>query len=310
MQFEPITPSDYQRLKRFFKRQEYRICEYSLASIAVWSNSEYQLFGATYDETLIVCAEFKKNKRDRHLMLPISSSRSFSPKDLHDLAQHLKFENFWFVPDDYLHQYGIDQVESYFSIAEQKKFNDYIYMTSDLTRLKGNKYSKKRNLIKQFKKKYLDKGRVKIEPITSVVAPDCIEFLEKWCEERGCDQGKEEEIDLSCEREAAINALENIDMLEVEGILLRIDDVVSAFGIASRLTETMGALHFEKAFARVKGLYQYFDNVCAKRLFEGYQYINKESDMGIPGIAKAKRSYHPVMMVKSYKLTVNQNPAE
>lgn len=304
MKFKPIKPSDYPRLKQFFDHQKYDICEYSLDSISVWSNSEYQLFHAVWDETLIICAEFKINQQNRHLMLPVSPTRSFTPKELYDLAQHLKFENFWFVPESYLHQHGIAQVKSYFSLAEQKKYHDYVYLTGDLAQLKGNKYSKKRNLIKQFERKYLDKGRVKTEGITSVFAPECIEFLEKWCKERECDLDKEDNLELACEKEAAINALENIDILGANGLLLRIDDVVSAFGIAARLTETMGALHFEKAYADVKGLYQYFDNLCAKHLFKEYQYINKESDMGIPGIAKAKRSYHPVKMIKSYKLTV------
>ncbi len=304
MKFNPITPSDYPKLKPFFDHQKYDICEYSLASISVWSNSEYQLFSAVRDETLIICAEFKTNQQDRHLMLPVSPSRSFTPKELYNLARHLKFENFWFVPESYLHQHGIDQVTSYFSLSEQKKYHDYVYRTSDLAQLKGNKYSKKRNLIKQFKRKYQDKGRVKTEKITSAFASECIEFLEKWCEERECDKDKENNLDLSCEKEAAINALKNIDMLGANGLLLRIDDAVSAFGIAAHLTETTGALHFEKAYANVKGLYQYFDNLCARLLFKEYEYINKESDMGIPGIAKAKRSYHPVKIIKSYKLIV------
>ena len=141
-----------------------------------------------------------------------------------------------------------------------------------------------------------------MEPITAAVSSDCIEFLEKWCEEHDCGNKEQHKLDLSCEREAAINALEHIDILGVNGLLLRIEGIVSAFAIASHLTETTGALHFEKAFANVKGLYQYFDNLCAKRLFSGYRYINKESDMGLEGLAKAKRSYHPVKMVKSYKL--------
>jgi hypothetical protein len=91
-------------------------------------------------------------------------------------------------------------------------------------------------------------------------------------------------------------------MFHLNGILIRVDGVVSAFGIASHLTDNMGVLHFEKAFASMKGLYQYFDRECARRLFGNYTYINKESDMGIPGLAKAKKSYHPVMRVKSYKL--------
>jgi uncharacterized protein len=97
--------------------------------------------------------------------------------------------------------------------------------------------------------------------------------------------------------------LENLETLETDGIFIRVDGRVSAFGIASRLTREMGVLHFEKAFASVKGLYQFLDNECAKRLFSKYAFINKESDMNIPGLAKAKRSYHPAMRIKSFRLT-------
>jgi hypothetical protein len=66
----------------------------------------------------------------------------------------------------------------------------------------------------------------------------------------------------------------------------------------------MGILNYEKAFSNVKGLYQFLDNQCAKQLFAGYRYINKESDMSLPNLARMKRSYHPVLRVKSYQLTL------
>ena len=102
----------------------------------------------------------------------------------------------------------------------------------------------------------------------------------------------------------AVCALEHMGLLKLKGIILRIDGEVNAFGVAAFPRDDMGSLHFEKADAGIKGLYQYFDRECARRLFHGYTYINKESDMGIPGLAKAKLSYHPAMRVKSYKLTL------
>ena len=74
--------------------------------------------------------------------------------------------------------------------------------------------------------------------------------------------------------------------------------------MGSYLTDDMGVLNFEKAFSRMKGLYQYFDNQCARRLFDDYRYINKESDMGEANLAKAKKSYHPATMIRSYELTL------
>ena len=56
----------------------------------------------------------------------------------------------------------------------------------------------------------------------------------------------------------------------------------------------------EKAYPKIKGLYQYFDKLCAEELFKGYKYITKESDMGVPGLPKAEQSYRPVKLVKSY----------
>ena len=250
----------------------------------------------------MIAAEFVNRKENRHLLLPVSPNREYAPEELCELAERLKFDMYWFVPGDYIKKYGKKRIGSCFSIREQKGFNDYVYLTADLATLKGNKYSKKRNLIHQFEKNYLTNGKVKVEPIAPAMADECIEFLEKWCLENDCDS--DEALDLACEKQAAINALKNIDKLGISGLLLRLNGRVSAFGIASQLTADMGVLHFEKAFANIKGLYQYFDNLCAKQLLNGYKYINKESDMNIPGLAKAKKSYCPVMIIKSYTLTL------
>ena len=102
-----------------------------------------------------------------------------------------------------------------------------------------------------------------------------------------------------------MNTLKNIDALEVKWILIRIDGRVCAFGISSRLTDTMGVLNFEKAHASIKGLYQFLDNECAKHLFAGCEYINKESDMKLLNLAQSKNTYNPMNMVKPYRLTLH-----
>jgi hypothetical protein len=183
-----------------------------------------------------------------------------------------------------------------------KEFEDYVYLTEDMVDLKGNKFSKKRNLINQFSREYLLKGRVKVEEILPERVEECLEFLEIWCERHDCDA--DQESVLACEKNALIVTLNNIDRIESKGIQIRIDGKVSAFGIGSRLNETTGTLNFEKADSEIKGLYQFLDNECAKRLFSGFRYINKESDMGLPSLAESKQSYNPVCRIKSYALTL------
>jgi hypothetical protein len=300
MNFNQLTPQDYHRYRHFFQNQRYPLCAYSLASIIAWTNSEYQPFGVEYQDAFIVAAEFEVEKKNRHLLLPISPERIFPPEELVTLANLAGHTEYWFVPEDYIDHFGESVVGRYFKIQHQGAYDDYIYRVEDLAGLKGNRYSKKRNLINQFRRDYVDPGKVVIEPIDPENAEECLFFLEEWCQERHCDA--DDQMDLSCEKQAAINTLNHIAIFGLKGILLRIDGGVSAFGISAPLTQDMATLQYEKAFGSVKGLYQYFDNACARMLFNGFTYLNKESDMGIPGLAKAKKSYHPFKMVRSVKL--------
>lgn len=297
----PLTPPDYNRYKHYFEKQRYELCAYSLASAICWRNEEYQPLGAEYNDTFIVAAEFENMKKNRHLILPVSPSRMVPPDELVTVAELTGYTAYWFVPEDYVAHHGRDVVERHFDIQPHGAYDDYVYLVEDLAGLKGNRYSKKRNLINQFKRDYVNRNMVSIDPITVDSVEECLIFLDEWCRERDCDA--DDQVDLSCEKQAAINTLLNYDAFDLNGILLRIDGKVSAFGISAPLTRDMATLQYEKAFGSVKGLYQYFDNACARMLFNGYTYLNKESDMGIPGLAKAKKSYLPHKMVRSLKLT-------
>jgi len=238
----------------------------------------------------------------RHLILPLAQERLFSPADLHRYAIRMGFERYWCVPENYLETLDRSELEALFDLEEQKGYEDYIYLTEDLIQLKGNKYSKKRNLINQFSREYLRRDRVEMEEIQSKDIAECLQFLDVWCEQHDCDA--DPESDLACEKDAVTTALENMEPLEWKGLLIRVDGQVSAFGIGAGLNETTATLNFEKADSGIKGLYQFLDNECAKRLFRSFRYLNKESDMNLPNLAESKQSYNPVLRIKSYALTL------
>ncbi len=300
MKFTQMIPSEYSGYKKFFKNQRYPLCGYALSSIIAWSGDAYKPYGAVHGDALIVKVEFATETQNRHMILPISPEREFSPEELRDLAEQNGINKYWFVPESYIQRFGPERVGKYFEVTDHDGYSDYVYRTEDLSELKGNRYAKKRNLIHQFEQTVVEKGRMGVGRITRLSVGECLEFLEKWCEERDC--GSSADDDLACEKQALINTIENMAAMEVKGIFLRIDNQVCAMAMAAHLVEGMGALQYQKAFARIKGLYQYFDRECARRLFNGYRYINKESDMGIPGIARAKKSYHPVMRIKAFIL--------
>jgi hypothetical protein len=302
MNFKKLEIADYPALKHFFASIPYRLSTYSLPSLIAWSNCVFEARYAVEGDLLVIANESDVRPEDRHLILPLSLSGNVLPEKLRDIAVNLGFRGYWCIPGDYVERYR-QGLEPLFVMEEQEEFEDYVYLSEDLACLKGNRYVRKRNLIHQFQREYMNNGvRVHVEPITAGSVAECLSFLEAWCEQRDCNA--DEDIDLACERRAVITSLENLEALELKGIQIRVDGTVNAFGIAARLNDEMGILNYEKAFSDVKGLYQYLDNECAKRLFAGYRYINKESDMNLPNLTAMKKSYHPVMRVKSYRLTL------
>lgn len=300
MSFKPLTVSDYDTVKGFFAGQPYSLCVYSPASLIAWSNRIFVNHYTMENGVLFVAGEAENHPEDRHLILPVSKDRVYAPKELHRFARKLGFEQYWYAPGDYLESLDRSELEDLFIMEEQAEFADYIYLTEDLSGLKGNKFSKKRNLIHQFFREYMRKGRVVVEGIDENNVQECLQFLEIWCKEYACDV--DQDSSLSCEKDALITTLNNIRHLESMGILIRVDGAVSALGIGSPLNRTTATLNFEKAFSGIKGLYQFLDNECAKRIFKEFQYINKESDMNLPNLAEAKQSYNPVLRVKSFAL--------
>lgn len=291
----------YPHLKPYFENQKYPLCAYSLSSILVWQSHLYWPVADTEKNRIVVGLKFSEKMKDKeHLLLPVQNGKDASPKELREIAQRFGFSQYWFVPESYIRKMEENEVLRFFDIEKQTDFFDYIYRKKELEDLPGNRYAKKRNLINQFQKEYGNNTR--IEKISRSNTEECIHFLELWCRERECDKNPDE--DLACEKQACILALENIDNLDTMGIALRVHGTISAFGISSSLTADMGVLHFEKAFTRIKGLYQFLDKECAARLFPGKAFINKESDMGIEGLAKAKKSYYPHHLEESFQLTL------
>ena len=300
MNFKPIEIEDYGTLRPFFENQPYRHSNYSLFSIIVWSDQAYRTSFAVSAESVVFLNQSALISEDRHLFLPVSPLRKSRPAKLCALAKEAGVPEYRFVPDEYMRDHDRGEVEALFIVTEQPEYEDYIYLTEDLAKLRGNRFAGKRNQIHQFVREYVETGRTAVEKMTPGHSGDCLRFLEKWCEIRDCDA--DENYSLACERRAAILALENIHRLDVEGMVIRVDGVVSAFAIASRLRGDIGVLNFEKAFPDIKGLYQFLDRERARSLLEVYRYINKESDMGISNLVQMKKSYHPVVKEKCYQL--------
>jgi hypothetical protein len=300
---KPLSREDYPLLKRFFERQPHRLSTYSLPSIIAWNGDCFQsYYEIIHDEVIVMTKKIRDNDDKGHMIMPVGGHGRPTPAVLRELVMATGCGRICFVPEDYLKEVGDSALHPYFDITEQKEYEDYLYRTQDLVELKGNLYAKKRNLIHQFTRVYVNDKRVATGMITEKDVSQCLDFLEKWCDLQECD--KDQEKNMTCEKAAVIEALHTIEELDWRGLCVRIDGEICAFVIMSHLTQDMGVLNFEKAYPYIKGLYQFLDNECAKELFHGYLFMNKESDMGLAALAKSKKSYHSVEKLKSYCLTI------
>ncbi|MDZ4163615.1 MAG: phosphatidylglycerol lysyltransferase domain-containing protein [Smithellaceae bacterium] len=300
VKFKSLAPDDYPLLRRFFVNLNTRLSIYSLPSLISWNSEIFRSSYAIEDDLLVIVTESQRHPDQPYLIMPVSPDREVAPQELHKLADRLGYRQFRFVPEDYLSRWDHGEIDRLFKVTEQPEFADYIYHTADLGALAGRRFAKKRNHLNQFINGYVEQGLVITEAVTAQNKTECLDFLVRWCDEYPCDGPQSES--LACEREAITVALENMELFELCGLAIRVEGAISAFAITARLNDRTGVLNFEKAFSKINGLYQFLDQQCARICLAPYEFTNKESDMGLPGLAQSKRSYYPSDQVKSYQL--------
>lgn len=299
--FNRLKPEDYPLIKKYFDKHRYPLCEYSPATIVVWNRCLYEVGWKVEGDLLLISETDIEPPAEKRLLMPVPCPfRDVPPAELAEVARRNRHTRYYYVPQDYFERHKAELCRL-FSVEEQHGFMDYLYKTHDMAVLGGHKYSKKRNLIAQFNKQTAAVRKVKVEALTKRSSAACLALLDRWS--RDPEAGARLDM-LNCERKAIVNGLEHFDLLELKGVLVKIDDEICGFAFGSRLSDGVFVLNFEKALDDIKGLYQFLDNELARRLPHGYSFINKESDLGKPGLAKAKESYYPAFTIKSYTLTL------
>lgn len=171
--------------------------------------------------------------------------------------------------------------------------SDYVYRAEDLAGLKGEKYHKKRNLLKQC----LERFDCRYEPLTPALIPECLAMQAQWCAQRNCeiDPGLDHEYQAIHELFTAYQALELL------GSAIRVNGTIQAYAVGEQLAPGVAVCHFAKAMTNVIGLNQLINQRFAERALADYEFINLEQDLGLPGLRQAKASYHPHHRVEKFR---------
>jgi hypothetical protein len=178
------------------------------------------------------------------------------------------------------------------TLIENRDYFDYVYLASDLANLPGSGYGKIRNRLNKFKKNY----EYSTEAINEENMNEVNEFLKRWCLWKDCDS----DVVLANERKAIIYSMSHFYDLDLSGLLIRINENVEAIAVYERMNHDTAIVHYEKGSPYFDGIYKAINKETANILQKDFKFINREEDMGIPGLRKAKMSYHPHHMIEVF----------
>lgn len=172
---------------------------------------------------------------------------------------------------------------------------DYVYAVEDLAGLRGRKFQRKRNHLNRFREEHPD---YEVRPLNRELLPAAREMIAQWYADR---LREDPHGDYHMEQAAISKALHHLEALEMEGMVLMEEGAVLAVTLGSRLSRNTFDIHFEKARADVDGAYTAINWEFARFLHDKYpeiQFLNREDDLGLEGLRKAKLSYCPHHMVE------------
>lgn len=172
--------------------------------------------------------------------------------------------------------------------------SDYIYLRSELASLSGKAFHKKKNHFSKFVRTYPD---YKYYEIGACNIYDAQKVADAWYYEHLQD----EDASQLAEYKAIKEALDNFEELGLIGGIIYVNDSPCAMTIASKINENTVDVHFEKAVGEyaLNGGYAAINKLFSEKL-DGVTWLNREEDIGIEGLRKAKLSYRPKIMLKKY----------
>ena len=281
--FREYTPEDRETLHRYFYKAEGHGSEYSFVNQLVWGDQRvcfiegkplilsrfgsWQAYLYPLDESLISLLRDDAQARGipfRMWGINAKEAAKLDPKD--------------------------------FSVKKTRNSFDYVYEIERLCELKGKKLQAKRNHCNRFA---AENPNSRIEPLTSDKIPMCREFTERWYSSHEAIN----ERDYSGEKQAIAIVFDNFDALGMEGLMLYTEDKLVAYCMGNRIRQNMFDVNYEKALPDVHGAYPTINRAFARYVHEKYpevRYINREDDMGIEGLRKAKESYHPDILLEKF----------
>jgi len=273
------------------------ISELTFSNLFIWKDYYNHLFLEWENHLLIYSINFFKNwgksiskKEDSIFFLPpIGPTPEKIILKLYGELEDLEIHR---VPEAIMKNIIIEKEFENLNLQVYEDRNnwDYIYEIENMINLPGNRYRQKRRWLNKFLELYDYSFYV----ISGDLIKKTLELQLEWCDVSEC-QGNE---DLMEEQKAVESAIEHYDELGISGGIIIVDGKCVAYTLGERLNKETFVIHIEKAHIDYEGAYQAINNLFLKEFGKDIKYVNREQDLGIPGLRRSKEAYKPIHMVK------------
>ncbi|MCI7410674.1 DUF2156 domain-containing protein [Helicobacter bilis] len=290
--FKDITLQDRTLINTYLQQEEFMISDISFGNLFIWRLARKIAFCILHDCLIIETTYINEAP---FCFFPIGSGdKKKALLSLHNhykqKGQNLIFHSIEKQNLDLLHEVFGDSITPILN----RDRSDYIYKTQDLIELTGRKYHKKKNHLNRFFDEY--KG-FSFETIGENNLSELLHVWRKW-DNAGNDIG------LQNESKGIISVFENYADLGFLGGLLRFNGEVIAFSFGEVISKNLCIIHIEKADINYRGAYQAINQQLLLHCFSDILYVNREEDLGIEGLRKAKLSYNPEFILEKYEVSI------
>jgi hypothetical protein len=288
--FKPIEAAHRDLFNDFFSRDAPRASEFTFTNLFMWRHKYFPSWLTAEDCLLILLQPpgeapyalppIGKGDKTRALNLLVDALRPISDEPIIRRADR-EFVDRCVDPEK-------------FHALEDPDNHDYVYLAENLTELPGKKFHKKKNHVNKFVKNHSFEYRTLDPSLTARV----LDLQEEWCQLRECAINP----GLFMENIAIHEALAHYEELGTTGGVILVDDKVEAFALGDLLNPETAVIHIEKANPKIPGLYAAINQFFCREEWSHVKYVNREQDLGLEGLRKAKLSYHPDHMVEKFNI--------
>ena len=300
IELQEITLEKKEEINKYLRRKCSRNSEFTFTNLFMWRKS-YDMKYAIINDMLCIMPQHKGGPRSATFpvgfMKEDGSVGDIVPviNTILDYFKEIGSEPLIRLYDEETVQRLTLEFPGKFLITEDVNYFDYVYSVKELTALSGKRFHSKKNHVNQFKKLY----NWEYQTLTAENAEECLDVFEQWY------LSKKDEIEGIDEEEEAVRELfVNWKNLDVRGGCIRVDGKMIAFSVGEPLCGKMAVIHLEHADVDYQGSFAIMNQQFLENEWQEFEFVNREEDMGIPGMRRAKESYRPIFMIKKYVATL------